>query len=278
MNRIEGKHMKHETPSTPQFLQKEADHTLEMDISSVKTLQIGYHGETLFLHAAEDNTLIVKEYIGGLSGSEYYAKVTANRIKTTIRYGRREEVNRDTYVEIFLPKDWHGELQLSSQYGDIRSDADWSFERFAAETMEGSIFLKGITAPRIHMSTPVGTIQFEYAEGFVDIHSVSGSIIANIISGGAKLATSGGSIRACFHSLNNIIECNTLNGDIDLSLPKDTGINVDGTSKTGTITSEIQELSIKTKPGNIKNITGILGEKPFQNLRISTINGNILLH
>lgn len=162
----------------------------------------------------------MEEYIGGLSGSEYYAKVTANRIKTTIRYGRREEVNRSTYVNVYLPESWHGELQLSSQYGDIISDEDWSFDRFAAETMEGSIALKGITAPRIRMSCPVGSIRFDRAEGFVDLHSVSGSIIAGAIAGGAKLETSGGPITAAFTALNNIVECNTLNGPVDLVLPK----------------------------------------------------------
>ena len=73
------------------------------------------------------------------------------------------------------------------------------------------------------------------------------------------------------------MECNTLNGNIELVLPENTGMKVDGISKTGTITSEIEGLEVKTKPGNIQNIVGVLGEKPFQNVRISTINGNVLL-
>ena len=268
--------MTNETNNIPQG-QQDADNRLEMDITSVKNLQIGYHAETIYLRRSPDDRFIVEEYIGGLSGSEYYAKVTANRIKTTIRYGRREEVNRNTYVEVFLPESWHGELQLSSQYGDIISDEDWSFDRFAAETMEGSIALKSITAPRIRMSCPVGSIRFDRAEGFVDLHSVSGSIIAGAIAGGAKLETSGGPITAAFTALNNIVECNTLNGPVDLVLPKNTGINMDGISKTGTITSEIEGLTVQTKPGNKQCITGIIGEKPFQNVRISTINGNVHL-
>ena len=82
--------MKNENITTPEHAQTEPDNILEMDISSVKSLQIGYHAETIFLHKIDGNTLILKEYIGGLSGSEYYAKVSANRMKTTIRYGRRE--------------------------------------------------------------------------------------------------------------------------------------------------------------------------------------------
>ena len=53
------------------------------------------------LHKADDDTLTIKEYINGLSGSEYYAKVTANRFKTTIRYGRRETVNPVSYTHLF---------------------------------------------------------------------------------------------------------------------------------------------------------------------------------
>lgn len=261
----------------PQKSQQTADNILTMDISTVRNLQLGYHAETIYLYKSEDDSFVLKEYIGGLSGSEYYAKVTANRIKTTIRYGRREEVNRATYVEVFLPENWHGELQLSSQYGNILTEEDWVFERFAAESMEGCIALKSITAPRIRMSCPVGSIQFEKAEGFADLHSVSGSILADSIVGGAKLETSSGSIFASFPSLNNIVECSSLNGQITLIFSKGTGIKMDGISKTGTIISEIEQLTVQTKPGNKQCISGIIGEKPFQNVRISSINGNILL-
>ena len=113
-----------------EILSNEPDNILSLDVSSVKTLQIGYQAETLFLHKATDDTLTIKEYINGLTGSEYYAKVTANRFKTTIRYGRREAVNPATCIEIFLPDSYNGELLLSSQYGNIMTDADWKVERF----------------------------------------------------------------------------------------------------------------------------------------------------
>lgn len=270
--------MNHRPIIVPQFSQKTPDNVLELAVSSIKNLQIGYHGETIFLYPAEGTSLIIKEYIGGLFGTEYYAKISSNRIKTTIRYGRREEINQDTYIEVFLPVDWHGELSLSSQYGNILADTDWKFERFAAETTEGFLSLKGIEAPRIHMATSVSPIVVEKAEGFADLHSVSGSITVKEIAGGAKLETSGGDIYTVFSSLNNIVECATLNGSIDLVLPAENGMKVDGISKTGSIYSDIEGLSIKTKPGNIQNITGMLGETPFQDVKISTINGNITLH
>ena len=195
-----------------EILSNEPDNILSLDVSSVKTLQIGYQAETLFLHKATDDTLTIKEYINGLTGSEYYAKVTANRFKTTIRYGRREAVNPATCIEIFLPDSYNGELLLSSQYGNIMTDADWKVERFAAETTEGSISLNTITAPRIRLVSSTSLIHITKAEGFTDIHSVSGTIIADDIEGGAKLATSSSPIQATFTSLNNIVECETLNG------------------------------------------------------------------
>ena len=244
-----------------EILSKEPDNILSLDVSSVKTLQIGYQAETLLLHKADDDTLTIKEYINGLSGSEYYAKVTANRFKTTIRYGRRETVNPATCIEIFLPDSFNGELLLSSQYGNIITDADWNVERFAAETTEGSISLSTITAPRIRLVSSISLIHITRAEGFTDIHS----------------ATSSSPIQATFSSLNNIVECETLNGNIQLTLPENCGMKIDGISKRGSIHSNIEGLSIKEKPGNVQNITGILGEKPFYNVRISTINGNISL-
>ena len=54
-----------------EILSKEPDNILSLDVSSVKTLQIGYQAETLLLHKADDDTLTIKEYINGLSGSEY---------------------------------------------------------------------------------------------------------------------------------------------------------------------------------------------------------------
>ncbi|MDY5497798.1 MAG: DUF4097 family beta strand repeat-containing protein [Anaerobutyricum sp.] len=261
-----------------EILSKGPDNCLILDVSSVKTLQIGYQAETLFLHKATDEKLTIKEYINGLSGSEYYAKVNANRFKTTIRYGRREEVNKNTCVEIYIPDSFKNELLLSTQYGSIFTDTDWKTDRFVAETTEGSILLNTVTAPRIRLVTSVSPIHILCSRGFTDIHSVSGPIFADQIDGGARLATSSGPIRATFLSLDNVLECETLNGDIELTLPEHSGMKVDGVSKRGEIFCDMNGLSIKTKPGNVKNISGSIGSKPFQNVRISTINGNITLN
>ncbi|MBQ6393219.1 MAG: hypothetical protein IJH60_06875 [Eubacterium sp.] len=71
------------------------DNIITLDIASVKTLQIGYHAENILLYYSENDEFTLKEYIG-YTAYEYLGKVTANRFKTTIRYGRREEVNHDT--------------------------------------------------------------------------------------------------------------------------------------------------------------------------------------
>ena len=39
-----------------EILSKEPDNILSLDVSSVKTLQIGYQAETLLLHKADDDT------------------------------------------------------------------------------------------------------------------------------------------------------------------------------------------------------------------------------
>ncbi len=253
------------------------DHVTVLDVSQVKTLQIGYQSETLYLYKAKDDKLTIEEYIGGLSGSEFFAKVSSNRIKTTVRYGRRESVDRDFHVNIYLPESYQGELQLSTQYGSIISNDDWTLERFAAETSEGSIQLRGLNAPRIRLATSVAPVYLARAEGFVDLHSVSGRLTAQNISGGGRFATSSGEIRAVFNQLNNIVECETLNSNIYLSLPKETGMIIDGASKRGDIDCSIEGISLRVKPGNVKVISGQHGTKPFQNIRLSTINGNIFL-
>ena len=82
---------------------------------------------------------------------------------------------------------------------------------------------------------PLQSKNITKAEGFTDIHSVSGTIIADDIKGGAKLATSSSPIQATFTFLNNIVECETLNGNIQLLLPENTGMKIDGISKRGKI-------------------------------------------
>ncbi len=257
---------------------KEPDNVLTLPIASVKNLQIGYHGESLYLHKTTGDDLVIKEYIGGLEGSEYYGKVTANRFKTTVRYGRREEVNTNTHVDVYIPEDWCGELSVSTLYGIIATEDDWKTERFSAETRDGAIILKTVEAPRIHLVTASGPIQIDHAVGFTDLHSVSGEIIAEKIDGGASLGTSSSRISVAFFSLSNIIEAETLNGSIHLQLPKGCGMKVDGVSKRGDISSNIDELDIHTKPGNIRAVSGMLGTKPFQRVSVSNINGNISLN
>lgn len=256
---------------------KVADNIIDIDIMSVKNLQIGYQAETLYLKKSSDDQLHIHEFIGN-TAYEYLGKITANRFKTTVRYGRREEVNRDNYVEIYIPDAWNGEISLSTQYGQISTEENWKFERFTAETSEGNIIIRTLEAPRIRLVAPNASIVIEHAIGYADLHSMSGTILAKRIDGGAKLETSSGPIEATFTSANNQIESNTVNADIVLTLPTDQGLNVDGISKRGEIETDREGLELKTKPGNIKVITGRIGEKPFQNVKISTINGNVNIH
>lgn len=252
------------------------DNIITLDIAPVKTLQIGYHAENILLYHAEDDQFTLKEYIG-YTAYEYLGKITSNRFKTTIRYGRREEVSHDTYVEIFLPADWHGELLLYTQYGYITCRETLELERFAAETSEGTITLKEIKAPRIRLASSSNSVTLEKGKGFVDVHTTSGDIHVISIEGGARLETSTGQIKANFESLNNVVECNSLHGHMELTFAEACNISVDGISKTGEISSDIENITIRMKPGNVKNVVGMRGHKPFQNVRLTNINGNIVL-
>ncbi len=253
------------------------NHVTVLDISQVKNLQIGYQSETIYLYKAKDDHLTIEEYIGDLSRSEYFAKVAGNRFKTTVRYGRRESVDTSFHVNVFLPESFKGELQVSTQYGSIITGEDWTMDRFAAETSEGSIQLRGLKAPRIRLATSVAPIYIARAEGFVDLHSVSGKLTAQNLSGGGRFATSSGEIRVVFNHLNNMVECETLNSNIYLSLPSQTGLTIDGVSKRGDIDCSIEGISMRIKPGNVKVISGQHGSKPFQKVQLSTINGNLFL-
>ena len=252
------------------------DNIITLDIASVKTLQIGYHAENIMLYYSDDDEFTLKEDIG-LTAYEYLAKITANRFKTTIRYGRREEVNNDTYVEIFLPRTWHGELLLYTQYGYITCQETIEVERFAAETSEGTITLKEIKAPRIRLASSSNSVPLEKGTGFVDVHTTSGDINVISVAGGSRLETSTGKIKANFESLNNVVECNSLSGDMELTFADTCNISVDGITKTGEIQCGIESVNIRMKPGNVKNVVGTKGEKPFQNVRLTSINGNIVL-
>lgn len=260
-----------------EVVKRTPENIIDLDVMSVKNLQIGYQAETLYLLKSPDEQLHIYEFIGN-TAYEYLGKITANRFKTTIRYGRREDVNRDNYVEIYIPDAWCAELSISTQYGQILTEENWKFERFTAETSEGNIIMKTVEAPRIRLVAPNANVTIDHAIGYADLHSMSGTILAKRIDGGAKLETSSGPISAVFTSANNQIESNTINADILLTLPQGQGLNVDGISKRGNIETDREGLTIKTKPGNVKAVSGSLGEKPFQNVKISTINGNVMIH
>ena len=121
------------------------------------------------------------------------------------------------------------------------------------------------------------SVTLEKGKGFADIHTTSGNIDVISVEGGARLETSTGQIKADFESLNNVVECNSLSGDMELTFSDACNINVEGITKTGEIRSDIENITIRMKPGNVKNVAGIKGEKPFQNVRLTSINGNIIL-
>ena len=54
-------------------------------------------------------------------------------------------------------------------------------------------------------------------------------------------------------------------------------MNVEAVSKRGEIQTELEGITMKMKPGNVRTASGVLGTKPFQNVRLSSINGNIFI-
>ncbi len=133
------------------------------------------------------------------------------------------------------------EFDLNTASGEININA--YFENITLQSASGNITLTNPTdkpAKSIHTCTVSGnaTVMGYRSEKF-SLHSVSGRTVYNGASGAGKVAVTSGTVEVSYAEWNGDLDISAISGSVNLSLPKDSGLDISFGGISGTLKTDL---------------------------------------
>lgn len=259
----------------------------ELTVSGSETVNIGTETFGITVTVSEDDKARLIYYVG--EDRQFDFEQTDGEIKLhqqptsiismngCVSFGFTQEVNS---VQLSLPQDFGGELELLTDTGSIRIDGLSSISEAELTTYTGSVKIKGFGADKVDVNVGTGSVNAEDAviSGDLSIESTTGSISVSEceILGKLSCKATTGSVRLSELTAESIIAKATT-GSISLKEIKSDAISAEATtgSVTGSIVGTESEYTISTDVGtgscNLNDRTG----STDKTLTVSTGTGSI---
>lgn len=268
--------------------------TQELSIEGVHKIKIEYHSQDIILIATDEAVITVKEY---LSDNKETAKATIynENEKINIKGAHQSKIFffggfGQEKIEIYLPKRFLGELQVSTSSGDILAE-DVIVDHLTAEASSGTVNIDTITASQIEIGTSSGTIKIDTIlgnskiatssgsikvdtiTGFLDASCSSGDIKVNALTGNSDLLVSSGNIEVDYLQLQGDTKAKATSGNIRIKIPADSSVAFQGSTSSGNINTFFDEELSYNQEGN--QASGHYGSEDGYQLKAQASSGNI---
>lgn len=246
--------------------------TIAISTGDISYINVDYVSESIRVKYSDDDTLVVNEYMNR-EDSTLHAEAVLSGGGVTVRHGRRGAMfGLRSRIEVFLPKDWHGNFNVVSTSGQIIMEDTWQFSSFSAKTVSGDIELGGVAANSVRLSTTSGSIAVQSCDGEMELRTISGNILVDNAAGRGMFNTTSGGIRVSFGSLTGPLRLGSVSGGVRLNLPADASVEIDASSVSGSIhTAFDSSLTFQKR----SKAHGFVGEAPYYAVKISTTSGGI---
>lgn len=295
----------------------------EKEASQISGLNLLYTKNSLdiFIKEGDQEKLIIREYAWRELGEGEKTAIREKQGVLTLEGKRRGGVsgffffsgkNNGGYVEVYLPKDWKGDLNAETLSGDIWSEVDLSLGNkavFEASSTSGDIHLSVLEAGKIQastvsgdiwadavtgeadfsttsggitlftetgdcdISTISGDIQADHLNGDFRLSSTSGDISVSDAAGSGRVSTTSGEIWLQFAKLTGDLDISSVSGDVNLSWPKDTAVSFEAGTVSGEISTFFDGALSFNKKGN--QASGSYGMGSFRKVEVDTTSGDV---
>lgn len=246
--------------------------SIRLPLADVDSIDIDYISDSVRLRHGEGDELVINEYMNRDDPS-LYAQVNQGVGNIEVRHGKRVGIFvLYSRIEVLLPASWYGSLSLSTVSGRIVSEDSWKLVSLNAKTVSGEVDLRSVVAGMVRASSTSGTLRLQFAEGEMDLHTVSGAIRADAIRGSGSFATTSGGIRVGFEQLNGNVKASTISGGVRLGIPMDANVELDAKSMTGNIHTAFNDTLSYSRRNRVH---AFIGSEPYHYVRLNTTSGGI---
>lgn len=178
----------------------------------------------------------------------------------------------DMKMEIFLPSDYQYDIRFESVSGEITLPENWEFDSVSAKTVSGNIESRDISCSNYDASSVSGDITLsDISSSEVSLSTVSGDIdyTGSLVTLAASSVS--GNVEIFLDSLTGRIKCSSTSGNIDLNLPESISADIDFSTVSGSLISDIPILTTEAKKNHL---SGIIGDGTYP-IEGHTVSGNI---
>ncbi len=240
--------------------------TQEIDMSGIEEIMISYDDTSMDIdfYKGDSDKMIIKEYMFDGVTDDNFAIITTNNIsgKVKVESGRKHYtvmifgiMYGSERVEVYLPKDYHGQIQAATSSGNVSCTHDMELSGdFKIKTSSGDIKLKEVSAASISLTTSSGNIRMDKADGNRTFTASSGDIVILGGKGDSSASTSSGTID--ISNIEGSFKASSSSGDITL-------IDVVGNGRIGTTSGVIR---LKNMTGNVEDAKSSSGDIMISNL------------
>ncbi|AEV94715.1 DUF4097 family beta strand repeat-containing protein [Pediococcus claussenii] len=266
--------------------------TVEFNLKNISDLDIAYRSASIIVTNGDSDKLVVKEYMSRFN-DQYKLKSAQYDNRLEIREGIRPRLHWiKVRIEVQLPKDYDGSLNLESRDGKLVAknlhnekmklnlndySGSMQLDSVASNALtvyvhSGSLTGDTIFANTIKMNAHSGSMRLNYISGKVAIMAQSGSVKIDHFAGTGAFDVNSGSLRLVADQLIGSNLINAKSGSVHVELAK--GVNAKYQLIANSSTAKI------TGAAHIENQTnsyleGTVGTDPTAELKIKAHSGRI---
>lgn len=266
--------------------------TLSFNTDDFESLRLDYDADDIHVMESDSDKVILKEYMNENKKS-YYARTSTQNVELLITEGDRPRRSGfESYIEIYIPKDYTDSLSLHSTSGTINSEialnlsGDFSVDTTSglvevsntkastvkATSTNGNLSFENIDADEISIKTTNATTSMNQMNGTINYQSKGGKLTASSLSGFGSFNASGeGSIDISFANVTSDISAYSKNGTLTVTLPNELDFKFSAATKEGSIDTSFADQLVVTN----HTAAGTVGISPDITVELETRNGDI---
>ncbi len=253
----------------------------ECRLEGLDRIKISVISKDVRISQTDGNKLSVEEY-GGEKDDTVFVSVQNNTLH--IQEKRRQNNSflffrnlQSTAVEIFVPKDFCGELEVETASGDIELNGGWELTELRMKTTSGDMSVGTVRAEKLQLDVVSGDIQFAGGGGRSFIKTISGDIEAACLGGDIFVETGSGDVEMTVSKVTGQVNVKSTSGDADIKIATDISCVLFAEAVSGDVACNLRKAQILRQ--NEKYVESIIGDSTqtdrLPRVVVQTISGDI---
>jgi len=232
-----------------------------VSVDRLKSIRIDGTSESIVIEKHDSDKVVAE--ISGHGKKFDNAKLVVNErgsyVEISVEYKKFNVFSTgEVNLDVKIPKDFDGELDLGLTSGSINVDDDLELDKLVMDLTSGDVNLAGVKADKSTIEITSGVIDVESLETeTLNIDLGSGDLEINKFIGDLEGNVTSGKVMINYHKFDNDIKLDMTSGNFDIYLPKSAEFKIDADVTSGSVDCDF-DLDKLNKDGN--SYTGSVGD------------------